>query len=268
MQNNSVAGPAPAGMMWRNILPGQSSNEALPGLAGTLRGISNASATATVARDTMPAERHRVAIGLRWAFLLRWTAMSPEADAVVDSLVHCMDAETMPLPEVLRLWDSAFGKLRPRDSVGATTLATAGAVRQMLGDAPGHVRIADEATQGIWIKAGVMAGALWPKRLEGRVGPSDDTLALANQAIVEILCSQSAEDLRQCAIGLKGFARDLLEPRMDGQSYSADTLAFSRGLEAAARVVRDHYNDAYYDALGGQLTHPDTFDGLGLPPLR
>jgi hypothetical protein len=190
--------------------------------------------------------------------------MTPEADPVIDYLIRCMDAETMPLPAVLRLWDKAFGNLRPLDGLGARTLATAGAVRQMLGDAPGHVRIADEATQGIWIKAGAMAGALWPKQFEGRVVPSKDTLALANQAIVEVLWSQSAEDLRQCAIGFKGFARDLLEPRMDGRAHSADTLAFSHGLEAAARVIRDEYNEAYYALIGRQLTAVGSCDSTFL----
>ena len=179
--------------------------------------------------------------------------MSPVADVVVDCLIRCMDAEAMPLPAVLRLWDNAFGDLRPRDLVGAATLATAGAVRQMLGSAPGHVRVADELTQGIWIRAGAMAGALWPKQFEGRVAPSMDTLELANQAIVEILCCQNADDLMQCAVGFKGFAGDLRVPRMDGRPHSADTLAFSLGLDAAARFVRANDNDAYYSILGRQL---------------
>ncbi len=267
MHNVSFTGPAPVGMARPDAMPGPSSNEVRSGPLCTLGEVSNAQrpwaqpsrlyrppAAARIARDATPAERQfRVAIGLRWAFVLRWTAMSPPADAVVDHLIRCMDAEAMPVPAVLRLWDSAFGGLRPLDAVGAATLATASAVRQMLGDVPGHVRIADERTQGLWIKAGAMAGALWPRQFEGGVGPSGETLELAHQAIVEILCCQSADALTQCADGFKGFARDLLVPRKDGRPHSVDAPTFGRGLDAAARMVRADDNDAYYALLGRQL---------------
>jgi hypothetical protein len=243
-----------------------------PASLNSLRDVSNVAhaAAATAERESTPIERQlRAAMGLRWALFLGALQKTPEAVAVAGALVGCVEAGRMPVPADLQLWDQCFGPLYHTPPGLSAQLATASGVRTMLGSAPANVRIANAHSQGVWIRVGMMAAALWPKQFGQRVEPLQAVWQSLGDAISHLLACNNASDINRCARQLAGLAEYI---RTQPGPLPAGLAAYGRDLDAAVAVAGNK-NDDYYKILGGQLTNLGmfdelTFDDVPLPQLR
>jgi hypothetical protein len=224
-------------------------------------------ATTAARRDATPAERaSRAAIGLRWVLCLQHhaEAADPQLEMAVKtiatSLALCVIDESEPSTECMDLWRCCSEHLVPATGADHQTLARLGEVREMLVDGRRHVGIASAATQGVWIRVGSMLASLWRRPFAANAQPTTREWRVLLSVTTGILRCSDARSLKHCADGLVTLANSILA-RAAGRKVSPSLQEFIDGLREAARQVGNR-DDAYYGALGRQLTHVGEYDQL------